>query len=96
MTDTIEIEQAGQIQVAKTAIEDPRDHSLETQERLRHLLASGAPVRPDPKRTDVFEIEDHERIFYVHVAKTSGKVMLLAVWNRNAEDNPAAYAATPA
>jgi hypothetical protein len=78
MVHTIEIEQLAQI-------EDPRDHSPETQERLRHLLVSGAPARPDPKRTDVFEIEDHERIFYVHMAKTSGKVTLLAVWSRDTE-----------
>ena len=94
MAYTIEIEQAGQIEVGETAIEDPQDDSPETQERLRHLLASGAPVRPDPKRTDIFEVEDDERIFYVHVAKTSGKVMLLAVWNRGAEDNTATQAAT--
>jgi hypothetical protein len=92
MTDTIEIEQAAQIelgQIEVAQIEDPRDHSPETQERLRHLLASGAPARTDPKRTDVFEIEDHERIFYVHIAKNSGKVTLLAVWSRDTEDNTA-------
>jgi hypothetical protein len=93
MAYTIEMEQAGQIQIAQ--IEDPRDHSAETQDRLRHLLVSGAPARPDPKRTDVFEIEDHERIFYVHVGKTSGKVTLLAVWNRDTGHNPA-QATTPA
>jgi hypothetical protein len=88
MAHTIELEEAGQIQVAQ--IEDPRGHSPETQERLRQLLLNGAPARPDPKRTDVFEIEDHQRIFYVHIAKASGKVTLLAVWNRGAEDSTAA------
>ena len=39
-------------------IDAPRNHSLETQERLRQLLDSGAPTRPDPKRPDFFEIED--------------------------------------
>jgi hypothetical protein len=92
MAHTIEIERAAQIelgQVEAAHIEDPRGHSPETQERLRRLLARGAPARPDPKRTDVFEIEDHERIFYVHVAKTSGKVTLLAVWNRDTDENTA-------
>lgn len=65
-------------------IEAPRNHSLETQERLRQLLDGGAPVRPDPKRLDFFEIEDDTQVFYVHVAKASAKVTLLAVWNREA------------
>ena len=66
-------------------IETPRNHSAETQDRLRKLLDSGAPARPDPKRPDFFEIEDDARVFYVHVAKASGKVTLLAVWDRAAE-----------
>ena len=65
-------------------IEAPRNHSLETQERLRQLLDSGAPARPDPKRADFFEIEDQTQVFYVHV-KASGKVTLLAVWDREAQ-----------
>ena len=48
-------------------IEAPRNHSLETQERLRQLLDSGAPARPDPKRPDFFEIEDQTQAFYIHV-----------------------------
>jgi hypothetical protein len=66
-------------------IEDPRNHSTETQDRLRYLLASGAPARPDEKRADFFEIEDHDDTFYVHVSKTTGSVTLLAVWTRNPE-----------
>jgi len=66
-------------------IEAPRNHSLETQERLRQLLESGASVRPDPKRSDFFEIEDQSQVFYVHVATASGKVTLLAVWDREVE-----------
>ena len=67
-------------------IEAPRNHSPETQERLRHLLDCSAPARPDIKRANFFEIEDHTKVFYVHVAKASGKVTLLAVWNREAEE----------
>jgi hypothetical protein len=92
MAHTIEIDRSSQIefvQVEAAEIEDPRGHSPETRERLRCLLAVGAPARLDPKRPDVFEIEDHERIFYVHVGKTGGKVALLAIWNRYPEDNTA-------
>jgi hypothetical protein len=63
-------------------IEAPRDHSLEVQERLRQLLDGGAPARLDPKRPDFYEIEDDTHVFYVHVVKASGKVTLLAVWDR--------------
>lgn len=66
-------------------IEDPRNHSIDTQDRLRHLLASGAPARPDEKRADFFEIDDHDQVFYVHVSKSTGKVTLLAVWTREAQ-----------
>jgi hypothetical protein len=75
MADTIE-------QV--TQIEDPRNHSPEVRERLLHLLVSGAPALADPKRADVFEIEDGKQIFYVHAAKASGKVTLLAIWESKA------------
>jgi len=74
-------------------IEDPRNHSADTQDRLRHLLASGAPARPDEKRADFFEIEDHNHIFYVHVSKTTGTVTLLAVWSRGSEHEVATTAA---
>ena len=66
-------------------IEAPRNHSLETQERLRRLLDSRASARPDPKRPNFFEIEDYTQVFYIHVAKASGKVTLLAVWDRETE-----------
>lgn len=66
-------------------IEDPRNHSDQTRDRLRHLLASGASARPDAKRADFFEIDDCEHVFYVHVSKSTGKVTLLAVWNKNDE-----------
>jgi len=63
-------------------IDAPRNHSPEIQERLRLLLGSGAPARPDPKRPEFFEIEDETQVFYIHVGKPSGKVTLLAVWDR--------------
>ena len=66
-------------------IETARNHSLETQDRLRELLDSGASARPDIKRPDFFEIDDQAQVFYIHVAKGSGKVTLLAVWDREAQ-----------
>jgi len=63
-------------------IATPRNHSVETQERLRQLLGSGVVARPDPQRPNFFEIEDETQVFYIHVGKPSGKVTLLAVWDR--------------
>ena len=64
-------------------IEDPRKHSEETRDRLRQLLESGAPARPDHKRAGLFEIEDHDQVFYVYVSKSTGKHTLLAVWDKD-------------
>jgi hypothetical protein len=91
MAYSIEIERAEQIESKgiEAHIEDPRGHSPEARERLRQLLTRDSPARPDPKRADVFEVDDQEQIFYVHIAKTSGSVTLLAVWNRDTVDNTA-------
>jgi hypothetical protein len=70
-------------------IEDPRNHSDAIRDRLRHLLTTGAPARPDAKRASFFEIDDHDRVFYVHVSKFTGKVTLLAVWGKDAEPHQA-------
>jgi hypothetical protein len=81
MTHTIELE-------GLPIIEAPRNHSFEMQERLRHLLLSGAPALPDPRRVGFFEIEDQEQVFYIHVVRGTGKVTLLAVWSREEECEP--------
>lgn len=64
-------------------IDTPRNHSAETQERLRQLMSDGTTARPDPKRPDFFEIDDETQVFYIRVSKPSGKVTLLAVWDRD-------------
>lgn len=62
-------------------IEDLRNHPPESIERLRELLVSGAARHPDPQRSNFFEIEDQDRVYYVHISP-SGKVLLLATWMR--------------
>jgi hypothetical protein len=61
-------------------VEDLRNHPPEDVERLNQLLISGATRRPDPQRRNFFEIEDRDRVFYVHISPASGKVLLLATW----------------
>ncbi len=61
-------------------IEDLRNHPAETVEKLRELLAAGAPARPDPHRKDFYEVENGSRVFYIHISPLNGKVLLLATW----------------
>ena len=63
-------------------IESVRNHSEETVERLRQLVISGAAARPDAKRSDFFEIEDGNQVFYIHISPVNGKFLLLATWTR--------------
>jgi hypothetical protein len=74
-------------------IEDPRNHSGQTRDRLRHLLAAGVAPRPDTRHPGLFEIEDPGQVFYVFISKATGKVTLLAVWDKDPEPRQAKRAA---
>jgi hypothetical protein len=63
-------------------VRDLRNHSRETVETLRGLLASRADARPDTKRPHFYEIEDDTCVFYVYVSPVDGSVELLAIWPR--------------
>ena len=63
-------------------VKDLRNHSPETVETLRRLLASGTGVRPDLKRPHFYELEDDTCVFYVYVSPVDGSVALLATWPR--------------
>ena len=63
-------------------VKDLRNHSRESVETLRGLLAGGADARPDVKRPHFYEIEDDTCVFYVYVSPTDGSVELLAIWPR--------------
>jgi hypothetical protein len=63
-------------------VKDLRNHSPESVETLRGLLAGGAGARPDVKRPHFYEIEDDTCVFYVYVSPVDGSVELLAIWPR--------------
>jgi hypothetical protein len=67
-------------------IKDLRHHSPETLQALRGLLAGGADVRPDPKRSHFYELEGETHTFYIYISPADGAVELLATWAR--EDRP--------
>lgn len=66
-------------------IEDLRHHGPEAVEKLRQLLASGAPAKPDPRRSDFYELEDGNKVFYIHISPVNGKILLLATWLKDEE-----------
>ena len=74
-------------------IEDLRNHSSETVENLRELLASGVPAYPDPHRAGFYEVQNHAQVFYIHVSPVNGKVLLLATWRIDSEASRSANSA---
>ncbi len=64
-------------------IEDPRHHSQERVETLRQLLAGGARVEADPKRSDFYEVESGSEVYYIHISPITGKIVLLAAWPKD-------------
>ena len=41
--------------------------------------------KPDPCRSDFFELEDGNKVFYIHISPVNGKVLLLATWLKDEE-----------
>lgn len=69
-------------------IEDLGKHPAESVDRLRQLLASGAHVRPDPKRPDFYEVESGADVYYIYVSPATGKILLLATWSNESTGAP--------
>ena len=65
-------------------IEELKTQTPETVDSLRGLLNSGANFVPDPKRANLYEVEDASNVYYVHISPVSGKVLLLATWAKEA------------
>ncbi len=61
-------------------IEDLRNHPAELVMRLRSLVTRGARTNPDPNHPGFYEIESDNRVYYVHISPTTGKILLLATW----------------
>ena len=66
-------------------IEDLRNHPAETVFTLRNLLSGGALLVPDPKRRGFYEVESGSLVYYIHVSRVTGNVLLLATWPKDAE-----------
>ena len=74
-----------ELELTGLKIEDPRGHSPETVGRLREALVSEAPVNPDARRPNFFEVEAGDQVFYIHISPLTQGITLLATWAREPE-----------
>jgi hypothetical protein len=64
-------------------IELLRDYPESVVEELHQALQRGAAARPDPQRSDFFELEGASEVFYVHVSPVNGRVLLIGLWSKS-------------
>jgi hypothetical protein len=64
------------------SIDNPRNYPAEVVDQLGKLLVEGASAREDPRRKNFYDVEHADRTFFIHVSPSSGRVMLLAKWER--------------
>ncbi len=61
-------------------IVDLGNHSQESIDRLRELLAGDGEVRPDARRPGFFDVESGCDTYFIHVSPVTGNILLLAAW----------------
>jgi hypothetical protein len=66
----------------KPVVDNLRNYPAAIIKELEELLLSGGSALPDPKRKGFFDLENHERIFFIQVSSVTGKVVLLATWRK--------------
>ena len=63
-------------------VDNLRNYPAEIIRELEELLLSGGSALPDPKRKDFYDLENHERTFFIQISSITGRVVLLATWLR--------------
>jgi DUF2934 family protein len=63
-------------------VDNPRNYPAEIVKELEELLLWGGSALPDPKRKGFYELENHERTFYIQISPITGKPVLLATWRK--------------
>ena len=63
-------------------VDNLRNYPAEIIKELEELLLSGGSAVPDPKRKGFYDLENHERTFFIQISSITGRVMLLATWLR--------------
>ncbi len=73
-------------------IENLGKYPAESVEKLRQLLASGAPARLDTHRKNFYELHNGSRVYWIHISPVNGHVVLLAIWQKPCVTSTAALA----
>jgi hypothetical protein len=63
-------------------VDNLRNYPAEIIKGLEELLLSGGSALPDPKRRGFYDLENHERTFFIQISSKTGRVVLLATWRR--------------
>jgi hypothetical protein len=63
-------------------VDNLRNYPAEVIKGLEELLLSGGSALPDPKRKGFYDLENHERTFFIQISSVTGRVVLLATWLR--------------
>ena len=63
-------------------VDNLRNYPAEIIKGLEALLLSGGSALPDPKRKGFYDLENHERTFFIQISSITGRVSLLAAWLR--------------
>lgn len=72
-----------------TQIENLRNYPAEIVEKLRGLLISGVTAHADARRVNFYDVVEGGRVYFIHVSPVTSKVMLLATWpNQKQEEQP--------
>ena len=66
----------------RPAVDNLRNYPAEIIKELEELLLSGGSALPDPKRKGFYDLENHERTFFIQISSITGKVVLLATWRK--------------
>jgi hypothetical protein len=67
-----------------SGVENARNYPPEIINELEQLLLAGGSASPDPRRRGFYDLENHKRIFFIHISPITGRVILLATWLRPA------------
>jgi hypothetical protein len=74
-------------------VDNLRNYPAEIIKDLEELLLSGGAALPDPKRKGFYDLDNHERTFFIQVSPITGRLALLATWMRPERVELAACAA---
>ena len=67
-----------------SGVDNARNYPAEVIKELEQLLLAGGSAIPDPRRKSFYDLENNDRVFFIHVSPITGRVVLLATWLRPA------------